>query len=311
MKFTKVSVVQATPVLFDLEESTEKTIRLIHQCSSENPDIILFPESFIPAYPRGFDFGAKVGYRTDEGRKLWQRYWENSVEVPGKETEMIGLAVKEANTFVAIGITEKDSISGTLYCTLLYFAPSGELIGKHRKIKPTGSERLIWGEGDGTTLTTIDAGFAKIGGLICWENYMPLARMAMYEKGVQIYLAPTADARDSWQTTLKHIAMEGRCFVLGCNQYVEKKDYPEDLQPLILDEPDVMSHGGSVIINPMGEAVAGPLFGKEGILTAELDISEITRAKMDFDVIGHYARPDIFKLEVKDQPEMTKILAVS
>jgi nitrilase len=308
MNKIKVSVVQATPVIFDIEKSTAKTIALIHECAIENPDLILFPESFIPAYPRGLDFGAKVGYRTDEGRKLWVRYWENSVEVPGRETALIGQAAKQANAFVAIGVTEKDKVNGTLYCTLLYFAPSGEMIGKHRKIKPTGTERLIWGEGDGTTLTTVDAGFAKVGGLICWENYMPLARMAMYDKGVQIYLAPTADARDSWQCTLKHIAMEGRCFVLGCNQYVEKKDYPEDLQQLISDEPDVMSRGGSVIINPMGKVVAGPLFGKEGILTADLDISEITRSKMDFDVIGHYARPDIFKLESHNQPDTIKML---
>jgi nitrilase len=308
MKKIKASIVQATPVVFDLQKTVDKTINLIHESAKiKKPDLILFPESFIPAYPRGLDFGAKVGYRTDEGRKLWQRYWENSVEVPGKETALIGRAAKEANTFVAIGVTEKDKVSGTLYCTLLYFAPSGELIGKHRKIKPTGTERLIWGEGDGTTLTTIDAGFAIVGGLICWENYMPLARMAMCQKGVQIYLAPTADARDSWQTTLKHIAMEGRCFVLGCNQYVEKKDYPDVMKHLIKDEPDVMSRGGSVIISPMGEVVAGPLFGEEGILTAELDMGEITRAKMDFDVIGHYARQDIFKFEAIGQPE-TKLI---
>jgi len=307
MKKVKVSIIQAAPVLFDLSRSVEKTVDLIHQCAKEKPHLILFPESFIPAYPRGLDFGAKVGYRTEEGRKLWQGYWENSVEVPGKETDIISHAAKEARAFVAIGVTEKDTVSGSLYCSLLYFAPSGELIGKHRKIKPTGTERLIWAEGDGGTLTTIDTGFAKIGGLICWENYMPLARMAMYSKGVQIYLAPTADARTSWQTTLQHIAMEGRCFVLGCNQYVEKKDYPPEMQHLISEEPDVMSSGGSVIINPMGEVIAGPLCGEEGILTAELDISEINRAKMDFDVIGHYARPDIFRFDVNGQPESIKL----
>lgn len=303
MKPVKVSVVQATPHIFDLEKTIEKTISLIQDCAKIHPDVILFPESFIPAYPRGYDFGAVVGKRTPEGKKLWQRYWENSIEAPGKYTDLIGQAAKEANAFVALGVTERDKISGTLYCTLLYFAPSGELIAKHRKIKPTGTERVIWGEGDASTLTTIDTGFAKIGGLICWENYMPLARMAMYQKGVQIYLAPTADARPSWLDTLKHIAMEGRCFVLGCNQYVEKKDNPPELIPLLSQEDEVMSIGGSVIISPMGKVIAGPLLGKEGVLTAELDLSEITRAKMDFDVIGHYARPDIFDFNVDGQPE--------
>jgi len=201
------------------------------------------------------------------------------------------------------GITERDEVNGSLYCTLLYFSPSGKLIGKHRKLKPTGTERIIWGEGDGTTLTTFDAGFAIIGGLICWENYMPEARLSMYRKGVQIYLAPTADARESWQDTMKHIAMEGRCFVMGCNQFVKKADYPEDLIPLLNDEPEVMSNGGSVIVSPMGEVISGPAWGEEKILIADLDLNEVTRAKMDFDVTGHYARPDVFKLDIPDQPE--------
>jgi len=299
----RVAVVQATPVIFDLKKSLQKTIALIHECSKQNAELILFPESFIPAYPRGLAFGAIVGRRTDEGRELWQRYHDNSVLVPGPETLAIGEAAKSANAFAAIGITERDKINGSLYCTLLYFSPSGKLIGKHRKLKPTGTERVIWGEGDGKTLTTFDTGYAKVGGLICWENYMPEARLAMYRKGVQIYLAPTADARESWQSTLKHIAMEGRCFVLGCNQFVKKADYPSDLIPLIEDEPEVMSNGGSVIVSPMGEVISGPTWGEEKILLADLDLTEVTRARMDFDVTGHYARPDVFKFDIPDQPE--------
>jgi len=294
----RVAVVQATPVIFDLEKSLQKAIALIHDCKKQQADLILFPESFIPAYPRGLDFGVVVGKRTDEGRKLWQRYHDNSIVVPGPETKAIGEAAKNANAFVAIGITERDKVNGSLYCTLLYFSPSGKLIGKHRKLKPTGTERIIWGEGDGTTLTTFDAGFAIIGGLICWENYMPLARMALYQQGIHMYLAPTADGRESWQHTMKHIAMEGRCFVLACNQYVEKKDYPDDLQHLIKDSPNVMSRGGSVIISPYGETLAGPLWDKDGILTAELDLTEITRARMDLDVSGHYSRPDLFNFKL-------------
>jgi nitrilase len=198
-----------------------------------------------------------------------------------------------------------------LYCTLLYFGPDGQIIGKHRKLKPTASERLIWGEGDGSTLTAIDTPLGKIGGLICWENYMPLARMSMYGKGVEIYLAPTADQRDTWQATMRHIANEGRCFVLGCNQYVTKDMYPADLQdhPELKEMPEVMCRGGSVIVSPLGNVIAGPLFGEEGILYADLDMGEITRSKVDFDVVGHYARPDVFQLLVNESPaEPVKII---
>ncbi len=302
----QVAVVQASPVIFDLEKTLQKTISLIHQCKSLGAKLILFPESFIPAYPRGLSFGAVVGSRSEEGRQLFQRYSDSSVVVPGKATRLIGDAAKAAGAFVALGVTERDTISGTLYCTLLYFSPEGKLLGKHRKLKPTGTERVIWGEGDGSTLVTYDTGKAKIGGLICWENLMPEARMAMYRKGVEIYLAPTADARESWQGSMKHIAIEGRCFVLSCNQFVQKSDYPDELLPLLSDQPEVMSAGGSVIISPMGEVLAGPVRNTEEIISARLDLSMITRAKMDFDVVGHYARPDVFRLEVKDQPDMVE-----
>ena len=216
----KAAVVQAAPVLFDREGTIEKTVRLIHETADNGAQLALFPEAFVPAYPRGLSFGTVVGHRKVEGRDLWQRYYENSVPVPGPATGILGQAADEANIFLAIGVVERDG--GTLYCTTLYFGNDGSLLGKHRKLKPTASERLIWGEGDGSTLTTIETEFGVIGGLICWENYMPLARTAMYEKGVNIYLAPTADSRDSWQSTLRHIACEGRCYVLGCNQFVTK-----------------------------------------------------------------------------------------
>jgi nitrilase len=216
---------------------------------------------------------------------------------------MLGELARKQSIYLAIGVSERDSTSKTLYCTLLYFNPDGKLLGKHRKIKPTGSERIIWGEGDGTTLTTIDSSIGKMGGLICWENYMPLARMAMYSKGIEIYLAPTADNRESWLTALKHIAMEGRCYVMGANQYVTKNQYPPSLQEEIMNENEVLSPGGSVIISPNGEILAGPLFNKEGLLTAEFDPGEVIRSRMDFNVIGHYARDDIFSFKVRDIPD--------
>jgi nitrilase len=187
---------------------------------------------------------------------------------------------------------------------MLYFGPTGELLGKHRKLKPTAAERLIWGEGDGSTLTAIDTEYGTIGGLICWENYMPLARMAMYSKGVDIYLAPTADARDSWQATLRHIACEGRCFVLGCNQFVTKSMYPADLDGIedLNNQPEIMCRGGSSIISPLGDVLAGPLYDEEGILYADLGLAEVARGKFDFDVVGHYARSDVFQLVVNEEP---------
>ena len=302
----KVSVVQAAPILFDREASVEKACRLAREAAGQGAKLVLFPEAFIPAYPRGLSFGAVVGSRSAEGRRTWQTYWANAVDIPSPATEALAEAAQQANVYLAIGVIERDSqfSGGTLYCTLLYFSPEGKLIGKHRKLKPTASERLIWGEGDGSTLTVLDTRIGKIGGLICWENYMPLARMALYGKGVEIYLAPTADSRDSWQATMQHIALEGRCFVLGCNQYVTKSMYPPDLDGIeeLASLPEEMCRGGSVIVSPMGRVLAGPLFGEEGMLFAELDMAELAQSKYDFDVAGHYARPDVFQLIINDKP---------
>ncbi|CAN5478519.1 carbon-nitrogen hydrolase family protein [soil metagenome] len=294
------SVVQAAPVFFDKEKTVQKIGDLIHQAAGEKSQLILFPEVFIPGYPRGLIFGTSIGGRTQEGRDLFLRYWENAIEIPGKETLKIGAWAKEAKAYVVIGVTEKDAVSDTLYCSLLYFSPEGELIHRHRKIKPTAAERIIWGEGDGSDLNVLNTSLGKIGGLICWENYMPLARVSLYEQGIEIYLAPTADCRDSWQATLTHIACEGRCFVMGCNQYLTREHYPPELQKLIdPSNASLPSTGGSVIINPLGKVIAGPLFQKEGILTTEIDHREIIKAKMDFDVIGHYSRADVFAFEWK------------
>lgn len=289
------SAVQAAPVFFDKEKTIQKIGDLISDASTVKSKLILFPEVFIPGYPRGLIFGTSVGGRAPEGRDLFLRYWENAIEVPGKETAQIAAWAKGAKSYVAIGVTEKDKISDTIYCTLLYFSPDGQLLHRHRKIKPTAAERIIWGEGDGTDLNVLDTSIGKLGGLICWENYMPLARCAFYEQGIEIYVAPTADCRDSWQATLGHIACEGRCFVIGCNQYLTKEHYPPDLQALIKDDhPSLPSTGGSVIVSPLGKILAGPLYDKEGIVSAEIDYNDIIRGKMDFDVIGHYARPDVF-----------------
>ena len=303
----QVAVVQAAPIFFDRDASVQKACRLTREAAAQGAKLALLPEAFVPAYPRGLGFGTVVGSRSPQGRRLWQRYWENAVDVPGSTTEMLGEAACQAKVYLAVGVVERDSqfSRGTLYCTLLYFGPDGQLLGKHRKLKSTGTERVIWGEGDGSTLTVIDTEFGKVGGLICWENYMPLARMAMYGKGVDIYLAPTADARDTWQSTLRHIACEGRCFVLGCNQFVKKDMYPDDLESIdeMTDQPDVLCRGGSAIVSPLGEPLAGPLYGQEGVLFADLDLGEIVRSRFDFDVVGHYARSDVFRLAVNERPQ--------
>ena len=303
----KVAVAQAASVLFDKAASVRKACDLVGEAGSEGARIVLLPEAFVPGYPRGFTFGMRVGSRNEQGRALWKRYWDNAVEASGPELVQLGNASAEAGVYLAIGVIERDGRSSgeTLYCSMLYFSPEGKLIGRHRKLKPTGSERLIWGEGDGSTLPVIPTEFGNIGGLICWENYMPLARMAMDAQGVEIYLAPTADSRDSWQSTMRHIACEGRCYVLGCNQFVSKNMYPPGLESIeeLADQPKVMCRGGSVIVAPDGDVLAGPLWDREGILYADLDRQEVTRAKVDLDVAGHYARPDIFQLRVNFDPQ--------
>ena len=303
-----VAAVQAAPLFFDREGSVEKVIRMTKEAAEAGAQLVLFPEAYVGGYPWGLAFGTAVGGRRPEGRRTWARYWAAAMDVPGPDTDRLAEAAREAGVYLAVGVTERDSTysRGTIYCTLLYFGPEGTLLGKHRKLKPTAAERVIWGEGDGSTLPVIPAPFGRFGGLICWENYMPLARMGMYGKGLEIYLAPTADARDRWQSTLQHISLEGRCFVMGCNQYVTRDMYPDDLE--IKEEleawPEVLCRGGSAIYGPLGDLIAGPLWDREGTLHAKLDLAEVARGKFDFDVTGHYARPDVFQLWVNQDPQL-------
>jgi len=274
--------------------------------AAEGAELVVFPEAFVGGYPWGLAFGTAVGGRKPPGRRTFGRYYDAAIKVPGPETREMGRAAAAAGVYLAVGVIEKGAARspGTLYCTLLYFAPDGALAGIHRKLKPTAAERLIWGEGDGSTMPVLDTPFGKVGGLICWENYMPLARTAMYGKGVEIYLAPTADSRDRWQATLRHIALEGRCFVIGCNQFVTKDHYPSDIEILgdLENWPDPPSRGGTSIYGPLGDTLAGPLLNEAGILYADLDLGDISRGKFDFDVVGHYARPDVFRLHVNEAP---------
>jgi nitrilase len=302
----KVAVVQDAPIFFDKEATLQKVETIAKQYAKEGCNLIVFPESFVPGYPRGFSFGATIGNRTDEGRQHYADYYNNSFDLETDDLTRLETLSKEQNSYIVIGVTEKQQTNGSLYCSMLYISPTKGLLGVHRKIKPTGTERLIWAEAGAESLVTFDTKIGKLGGLICWENYMPLARMSMYLKGVEIYIAPTADSREQWTATMQQIALEGRCFVLGCNQYMTTSMYPEKYKNEVANQPENFCPGGSVIVSPLGKIIEGPLYDKAGVLVAELDLEDIKRSKLDFDVIGHYARNDIFEFKVKGQPDIKK-----
>ncbi|MBE9914929.1 carbon-nitrogen hydrolase family protein [Paenibacillus donghaensis] len=306
-RLVKVAVVQSAPILFDKRSAMSRIDDMSRDAAAQGAQLIVFPEVFLPGYPRGLSFGTRVGSRNAEGRLDFERYWQNAITIPGEEVETLGELAKELGVYLVVGVVERDQefSRGTLYNTIIYVGPDGTLLGKHRKLVPTASERLLWGQGDGSTLTVIDTPFGRVGGLICWENYMPLARMAMYAKGIDIYVAPTADARDTWQSTIRHIACEGRCFVISCNQYATKATYPEDLACYddIRADDEILSRGGSAIVGPLGEYVAEPLYNQEGILIATLDLHQVPQSRFDFDVTGHYSRPDVFQLIVNEKKQ--------
>jgi nitrilase len=302
MPIIRATVVQAAPVVFDRERSLEKVDDLTANAARQGARLVVFPEAFVSGYPRGLDFGARVGSRTPEGREDFRRYWESSVDVPGPAVDRLGRAARASRVELVVGVIERDR--GTLYCTVLFFGPDGQYRGKHRKLMPTAAERLVWGFGDGSTLPVFETPVGRLGAVICWENYMPLLRMHMYSQGIQLYCAPTADDREMWVATMRHVALEGRCFVLSCNQFARRGDYPPDYAAIQGDDPQtVMSRGGSCLIDPSGRLLAGPSYDGEALLTADLDLDEIPRGKYDFDVVGHYARPDVFRLEVDVRPK--------
>lgn len=296
----KAAVIQAGAVPFDIEASLAKAEVLIAEAGAQGCRLAVFPEAYISAYPKEQSYEISVGVRTDAGREEFRRYADSAIEIPGAETERLGQAAAAAGLYLVMGVIEREA--GTLYCTVVFFGPDGALLGKHRKLMPTGAERLVWGFGDGSTLPTFDTDIGNLGAVICWENYMPMMRMAMYGQGINLYCAPTADDRDSWQATVRHIALEGRTFVFSSCQVLREKDFPEDYAFTRTDPDRIMMRGGSVILDPLGNVLAGPLFDEEGILVAEIDLNAVTRGKLDFDAAGHYARPDVFELRVNTTP---------
>ena len=287
----KVSVAQLGSVLFDTPATLDRLESICRQAATEGAQLIVCPEALVGGYPKGLAFGAIVGSRSDAGRDQFLRYSNAAIRVPGPETERIAALSEELNLHIVSGVIERDH--GTLYCTSVIFSPDAGLISKHRKLMPTGSERLIWGQGDASTMEVMDTAIGRIGVAICWENYMPLYRQHLYNQGVQIWCAPTVDSREIWQSSMRHIAYEGRCFVLSPCQYLTKQDWPEDLRAQG-GEID----GRSLIVSPFGEVLAGPLTGS-GLLTADINLDDIQRGKYDLYVAGHYNRPDIFDLRIR------------
>jgi nitrilase len=262
--------------------------------------LVVLPEALLGGYPKGEIFGARLGYRLPEGRERFRRYFEDAIEVPGVETELLAGLSERTGASLVVGVIERDG--STLYCTALYFDPAEGLVAKHRKLMPTATERVVWGQGDGSTLPVVPSRAGNLGGAICWENYMPLLRYAMYAKGVQVWCAPTVDSRESWTVTMRHIAQEGRCFLASA---VQVQPSPRALGLEVPDwDPDTpLMRGGSVIVNPLGEVLAGPLVNEEGLVSAAIDLDDLARTRYDLDVVGHYARPDVFSLHVDERPK--------
>lgn len=279
-------------------ETLEQILSYEAAITEAGAKLVVMPEALLGGYPKGERFGTQLGYRLPEGREAFAHYYENAIDVPGAETDALaGLSVRTGAELV-IGVIERSGHS--LYCTVLFFTPQAGLVAKHRKLMPTGTERLIWAKGDGSTLPVVEGKAGRLGSAVCWENYMPLLRTAMYAKGVDIWCAPTVDEREMWQVTMRHIACEGRCFVVSACQV---QSSPAALGQVVENWPAErpLINGGSVIVGPMGDVLAGPLVGERGLLVAEIDTAELVRARYDFDVTGHYARPDIFELVVDER----------
>ena len=310
------AVAQTSSVLLDTPATVERGLAILADAAACGAQLIVFPEAFLGGYPKGADFHIFLGARTPQGRAEFKSYFDAAVHIDGPEVARLAKAAAQYKMYVCLGVIERDG--GTLYCTVVYLGPEGQILGKHRKLMPTALERLIWGFGDGSTLKVVDTPFGKLGAVICWENYMPALRMTMYQQRIALYCAPTVDDRDSWGSTMQHIALEGRCFVLSACQHLRGSAFPADrMNNRLLGQSSdagkaadtTLIRGGSVIIDPLGKVLAGPVYNEDALLTAELDMSLIPMAQMDFDPVGHYARPDVFSLHVNTAPQQAVVMS--
>lgn len=297
----RIAVVQAAPVMFDQNACIQKAIQLTNQAAAQGAELVVFPELFIPGYPYGMTYGFTVGSRTPEGRKDWKSYYDNSILANGAEMDALAQCAAENHVYLSIGYSEKDAITATLYNSNMMIAPDGTRLN-HRKLKPTGSERVVWGDGNQDYFPIMETPWGNMGNLICWESYMPLARVALYQRGISIYISPNTNDNPEWQNTIRHIAIEGHCYFVNCNMFFTRNDYPETCGDgdRIEQLPEIVCRGGSCIIDPFGHDVTETLWDQEGILYADLDMELVPASRMEHDVCGHYARPDVLKLQVNE-----------
>jgi nitrilase len=296
--------IQVEPAILDRAGTLERVAERTAEAAAAGAGLIVFPETFVPAYPSSAWAKALAGWAEPGAEEAFALLHRESLVLPGPDADRLGAIAREHGVWLVVGVNELDpERPGTLYNSLLYYSPQGELALHHRKLVPTNHERLIWGQGDGRGLRAIETPIGRIGGLICWENYMPLARFALYESGIELYIASTADDGDAWQATLVHIARESRAFVIAPSHFQRASSYPADF-PLraLLEGRDLLGRGGSAILAPDGSYLAGPLYHEEGILYAELEPDLLLKARQRFDPAGHYHRPDVLQLTVRDQP---------
>jgi nitrilase len=300
----QAAVLQLGSVLFDTERTLAKLADAVADAARGGARWIVFPEALVGGYPKGHDFGLTLGRRDPAGRELFRRYHASAIDLPGPECDRLAAMARAAGAWLTGGVIERTP--GTLYCTAVTFAPDGALVHRRRKLMPTALERCLWGAGDASTLAPVPTELGSLAPVICWENYMPLLRTALHARGVDLWAALTVDDRDVWQATIRHLALEGRCFVLSACQHLRRDDVPPELAlPLAGPaEPDLI-RGGSAIIGPLGQLLAGPAYGSETTLVATLDPAELIRARFDFDPVGHYARPDLFTLHVDTSPRVS------
>jgi nitrilase len=292
--------VQVEPAIFDRAGTIDRVAERTAEAAAAGAGLVVFPETFIPAYPSSVWAKALAGWGEPGAKEAFALLHRESLELPGPDADRLAGIAREHGVWLVVGVNEVDPARpGTLYNSLLYYSPAGELALHHRKLVPTNHERLVWGPGDGRGLRAIETPIGRLGGLICWENYMPLARFSLYESGIEIYIASTADDGDSWQATLQHIALESRSFVVAPSHFQRAGSYPDGF-PLasLLEGRDIIGRGGSAILGPDGSYLAGPLYNEEGILYAELDPELLLQSRQRFDPAGHYHRPDVLKLTV-------------
>lgn len=301
-KECKLAVVQASPIMFNKEKTVEKALKLIDECAQNGTQLVVFPELFVPGYPVGMTFGFRVGSRREDGREDWKIYYDNSLLFDGPEIDLLVEKAKQHKLYLSMGYSERDPLSGTLYNSNIMISPEGEKIN-HRKIKPTGSERVVWGDGNKDHFPVMNTPWGPMGSMICWESYMPLARLALYEKGISLYISANTNDNPEWQNTIRHIAIEGHCYFINADLFFKKYDYPETVSAKeeIDKLADIVCRGGSSVIDPFGHDASETLWDQEGIIYADLDMDKVPASKMEFDVCGHYARPDILKFEFDDK----------